>query len=138
MSDSYGSRPFDFMPGYPNRKPQQYMNIGMVKSPYPDKTGVGDYGPLQGGGVYYRPENPTYPYPMDFNSDSQGPALAYAQDIPIRLREQDQVRLMAGVFGKKAQQQAIAYASPPGEYLGGNAYITATVTPYQGGCNCSK
>ena len=108
MSDSLGPRPFDFMPGYPNRKPQQYMNLGMLKSPYPDKTGVGDYGPLQGGEIYYRPHNPTYPYPMDFNSESQGPTLAYAQDIPKFIRREDQALLKAGAYGVKAQQQAIA------------------------------
>jgi hypothetical protein len=58
-------RPFDFIQGFRNTNQQQYMNIGYVSSPYPDKTGQGDYGPLQGGGVYYRPENPVYPYPMD-------------------------------------------------------------------------
>lgn len=122
MSDSYGPRPFDFMPGYPNRKPQQYMNLGMIQSPYPDKTGVGDYGPQQGGEVYYRPHNPTYPYPMDFNSNSQGPKLAYAQDIPISLRAQDQERLMVGDYGTKAQRQAIYYATQPP----------------RGGCGCGK
>ena len=120
MSDSYGPRPFDFMPGYPNRKPQQYMNLGLVKSPYPGKTGVGDYGPLQGGEVYYRPHNPTYPYPMDFNSNSQGPLLAYDQDIPQTIRRADQQLLKAGAFGKKAQQQAISMSS------------------FGGGCGCGK
>lgn len=121
MSDSLGPRPFDFMPGYPNMKPQQYMNLGMIKSPYPGKEGVGDYGPQQGGEVYYRPHNPTYPYPMDFNSESQGPKLAYAQDIPRFIRREDQALLKAGAFGKKAQQQALEMASgftPRGGYAG--------------------
>jgi hypothetical protein len=121
MSDSLGPRPFDFMPGYPNRKPQQYMNLGMLKSPYPGKTGVGDYGPTQGGGIFYRPHNPTYPYPMDFNSNGEGPMLAYDQDIPKFLRREDQALLKAGAFGPRAQRQAIDMASgftPRGGYSG--------------------
>lgn len=126
MSDSLGPRPFDFMPGYRNTNSQQYMNLGYVSSPYPNKTGEGDYGPLQGGGVYYRPHNPTYPYPMDFNSDSQGPALAYAQDIPRFIRREDQALLKEGAYGRLAQEQAKQMASG--------------FTPRGGtrGCGCGK
>ena len=87
--DSTGPRPPDFMRGYPNLNPQQYMNVGFVSSPYPGKVGHGDYGPRQGGEIYYVPRNPTYPYPMDFNC----PPLFYPpyqtyydQDIPQYLR----------------------------------------------------
>ncbi len=111
--DSLGRRPFDFMPGYKNKNFQQYMNVGMVKSPYPGKVGVGDYGPLQNGGVYYRPHNPTYPYPMDFNSDSQGPHLAYAETIPTYNRRNDQNLLKNGAFGRKAQLQAQNFSTQP-------------------------
>lgn len=122
MSDSLGPRPFDFMPGYTNTKQTQYMNMGYVSSPYPGKTGQGDYGPLQGGGIYYRPENPTYPYPMDFNTipwaRDPPPKLAYAQDIPIFLRRKDQVQLLEGAFGKTAQRQAVEMANRFGAKLG--------------------
>lgn len=106
MSDSLGPRPYDFMPGYPNNSPQKYMNIGFVSSPYPGKTGQGDYGPLQGGGVYYRPDNPVYPYPMDFDKNGNGPELNYAQDIPRFIRREDQAEIRAGVFGRKAQAES--------------------------------
>lgn len=54
-----------FMPGYIDPRHRRYMNIGYVRSPYPGKVGEGDYGPSQGGEVYYRPENPVYYVPMD-------------------------------------------------------------------------
>ena len=54
-----------FMKGYDTSvNKTQYMNVGWVESPYPGKTGEGDWGPQQGGEVYYRPANHTYPYPM--------------------------------------------------------------------------
>jgi len=98
--DSNGPRPFDFMAGYPNHKPQQYMNLGFLTSPYPGKTGVGDYGPLQGGGIYYRPNNPVYPYPMDFDPTIPGPKpiLAYAQNIPLLNRNIDLALHFGGQF----------------------------------------
>jgi hypothetical protein len=65
LTDTYGPRPYDFMKGFTNKRAPQYMNIGYIVSPYPGKTGEGDYGPRQGGNVYYRPSNPVYPYPMD-------------------------------------------------------------------------
>lgn len=93
MSDSLGDRPRTFMPGYDTTAGKtRYMNVGYVKSPFPGKEGVGDWGPLQGGGVYYQPYNPTYPYPMNFSSEipvSQQPTLCYAQDIPNFIRKQD-------------------------------------------------
>lgn len=93
MSDSLGPRPPTFMPGYDtSRGKSQYMNVGLVESPYPGKKGQGDWGPLQGGGVYYQPYNPTYPYPMNFSSEipiSQWPMLTYDQDIPLFIRKQD-------------------------------------------------
>lgn len=89
--DSNGPRPFDFMSGYPNQKPQQYMNLGFLTSPFPGKTGVGDWGPGQGGEVYYTPQNRNYPYPMNFDPRNPGPkpVLAYAQDIPLANRKAD-------------------------------------------------
>jgi len=81
--DSTGPRGRDFMGGYVNQRQRQYMNLGYISSPYPGKVGVGDYGPLQGGGVYYRPANPTYPYLLDFSPYNPfPPTLAYDQDIP--------------------------------------------------------
>lgn len=106
--DSLGPRPYDFMKGY-DTKPRstKYMNLGFVSSPYPGKTGVGDYGPTQGGGVYYNPWNPTYPYPLDFPDCGSTPqargvypgtpnediSASYAQDIPEFIRASDQMRL---------------------------------------------
>jgi len=88
--DSNGPRSYDFMKGYVNQHHRQYMNVGYVSSPYPGKTGMGDYGPLQGGGVYYRPENPTYPYLLDFSPYNPfPPMLAYDQDIPLCNRRID-------------------------------------------------
>ena len=88
--DSLGPRPYDFMKGYTDLRFRPYMNVGYVSSPYPGKTGQGDYGPLQGGGVYYRPGNPTYPYLMDFSPyNPHPPTLAYAQDIPLYNRRID-------------------------------------------------
>lgn len=96
--DSNGPRPFDFMAGYPNRKPQQYMNLGFLTSPYPGKTGVGDWGPGQGGEVYYTPQNRTYPYLMDFDPrmPKPKPVLAYDQDIPLANRNADLVFIAGG------------------------------------------
>lgn len=48
-------RPFEFMKGYTDTKNRKYMNLGLGTSPYPGKVGHGDYGPHQGGGLYYRP-----------------------------------------------------------------------------------
>jgi hypothetical protein len=88
--DSTGPRAQDFMKGYVDQRHRSYMNVGFVSSPYPGKVGMGDYGPLQGGGVYYRPENPTYPYLPDFSRyNPYPPSLAYAQDIPKCNRDVD-------------------------------------------------
>lgn len=46
-------RPFEFMKGYTDTKNRKYMNLGLGLSPYPGKVGHGDYGPHQGGGLYY-------------------------------------------------------------------------------------
>ena len=109
--DSNGPRPFDFMPGYPNNKPQQYMNLGYVSSPYPGKTGEGDYGPLQGGEIYYRPGNSAYPYLMDFDprATRSTPTLAYAQDIPKFNREVDLSLIRSGFFGKNTARELNMY-----------------------------
>jgi hypothetical protein len=108
--DSNGPRPYDFMPGYPNRKPQQYMNVGYVMSPYPNKVGEGDWGPTQGGGIYYNVWNPTYPYPMNFDPRNPSiPTLAYAQDIPLANRRSDLELIRSGFFGKTAQQELPIY-----------------------------
>lgn len=104
MSDSLGPRPYTFMPGYDTtRGKSRYMNVGYVESPYPGKKGEGDWGPLQGGGVYYQPYNPTYPYPLNYASSipkSEQPLLTYAQDIPTYLRAEDMA--IHGVSDRKA------------------------------------
>lgn len=83
-------RPFEFMAGYPNDSPQQYMNLGWLTSPYPDKKGQGDWGPNQMAGVYYNPWNPTYPYPMDVDAGTY--TFTYPQDTPIYMRsDRDQI-----------------------------------------------
>ena len=88
--DSNGPRPYDFMAGYTDRRQRQYMNVGFRKSPYPGKTGMGDWGPSQGGEVFERPANPTYPYLLDFSKYNPfPPSLAYAQDIPLCNRQID-------------------------------------------------
>ncbi len=81
--DSTGPRRYDFMRGYVDTRKRQYMNVGFASSPYPGKEGMGDYGPLQGGGVYYRPGNPTYPYLLDFSRYNPFPPTgSYDQDVP--------------------------------------------------------
>jgi len=88
--DSLGPRPYDFMKGYVDQRKPQYMNLGYISSPYPGKTGEGDYGPRQGGEIYYRPLNPTYPYLLDYSPYNPfPPSIAYAQDIPLRNRIAD-------------------------------------------------
>lgn len=102
--DSNGPRPPTFMKGYPNLSPQTYMNIGYRRSPYPGKVGQGDYGPSQGGHIFYtknnlltkdiygykNPWNPVYYTPLDFSPDVSKVAkldAVYAQDIPLRNRK---------------------------------------------------
>jgi hypothetical protein len=88
--DSNGPRQHDFMSGYVDTRQHRYMNLGYRSSPYPGKTGMGDWGPHQGGGIFYRPENPTYPYLLDFSPyNPYPPSLAYAQDIPKCNRQVD-------------------------------------------------
>ena len=101
--DSNGPRPPTFMKGYPNLSPQTYMNIGYLKSPYPGKVGQGDYGPSQGGEIFYgrggslyplpgqwhNPWNPIYYVPLDFSKAASRVATiqgSYADDIPLHLR----------------------------------------------------
>jgi hypothetical protein len=119
MTDSLGPRPFDFMPGYTNARHPQYMNIGYVKSPYPGKTGEGDWGPLQGGGIYYQPNNPTYPYPMNFSSSipvSEQPTLAYEQDIPRFIRRQDMLKHGVAVVNTPPESNKISNRGPPNRF----------------------
>lgn len=96
--DSTGPRPPTFMKGYPNLNPQKYMNIGYLKSPYPGKTGQGDYGPRSKRNIgYYSPSdrwhnpwNPVYYTPLDFSDATSKVANikgSYDQDIPIWLRK---------------------------------------------------
>lgn len=101
--DSNGPRGQTFMKGYTDQHHRQYMNIGYRSSPYPGKTGVGDYGPTQGGGVYYRPGNPTYPYLLDFSPyNPRPPTLAYDQDIPLCNRQIDMaIHYPEEAFGKR-------------------------------------
>jgi hypothetical protein len=74
------------MQGYYRNNVTQYMNVGYVSSPYPGKEGWGDYGPLQGGEIYYRPANATYPYPM-WGSDYPG-QNPYPGNFPLYIRQQ--------------------------------------------------
>jgi len=80
-SGSRGPRPPTFMPGYVDARKPTYMNVGYLRSPYPGKTGHGDYGPRlssSGGNGYYgnqpfgtgwhNPWNPVYYTPKDFSS----------------------------------------------------------------------
>nr|QBK85674.1 MAG: hypothetical protein LCMAC101_02690 [Marseillevirus LCMAC101] len=59
-----------FMQGYPY--PAKYHNVGQLMTPYEGKKmgQGGDYASPQST-VYYTPDNPVYPYPLDrfFNSD---------------------------------------------------------------------
>lgn len=55
-----GYHSFGFMKGYTNTRNQKYMNLGLGISPYPGKVGHGDYGPPQGGGLYYIPNHCSY------------------------------------------------------------------------------
>ena len=51
------------MPGYPNPETERYHNIGYLRTPYPDKVGAGDWGPIQKyTGVYYNGANEPSPY----------------------------------------------------------------------------
>jgi hypothetical protein len=103
--DSNGPRPPTFVKGYPNASPQKYMNLGYLRSPYPGKTGWGDYGPSQGGEVYYgkggsrypgspisgwhNPWNPVYYTPLDFSKVSSRVAelqTTYMDDVPLYLQ----------------------------------------------------
>lgn len=101
--DSKGPRPPTFVAGYPNLSPQKYMNIGYLKTPYPNKVGQGDYGPSQGGEVYYAPPNkyrihgdwhnpwnPVAYLPLDFSKAVSRVAKiqgTYSDDIPLYLRK---------------------------------------------------
>lgn len=99
--DSNGPRPYDFMRGRTDRTQRQYMNVGFVSSPYPGKTGMGDYGPTQGGEVYERPGNARYPYLLDFSRyNPYPPKLAYAQDIPLCNRQIDTLAHYPQVLGR--------------------------------------
>jgi len=101
--DSKGPRPPTFVKGYPNASPQTYMNIGYLTSPYPGKVGQGDYGPSQGGEIFYgrggtlyplpgqwhNPWNPIYYTPLDFSEAVSRVATiqgSYSDDIPLHLQ----------------------------------------------------
>jgi hypothetical protein len=109
-------RGYDMMPGYTPRSNEHpgaysgerptshaYMNIGYVSSPYPGKPlgVVGDYGPLQGGGIYECSRgnipgvrtstrcsrNKNEVYDSDYSaSNSNPPCGTFPQDIPLRMR----------------------------------------------------
>lgn len=82
------------------------MNIGYLRSPYPGKKGQGDYGPSQGGEVFYgkgpwpgyptpnqlgrwhNPWNPIYYTPLDFSEAVSRVATiqgSYSDNIPLYL-----------------------------------------------------
>ncbi len=72
--------PPTLMRGYPNNHAQQYMNVGYAplsggRKIYPGKVGHGDYGPSQGGLLYYdvygnrNHWNGKYVYPLDYSPE---------------------------------------------------------------------
>ena len=116
--DSTGPRPPTFVKGYPNGAAQQYMNLGYLTSPYPGKTGQGDYGPSQGGEAFYvntkgkpmprdtkewaewhNPWNPTQYIPLDFSKAVSRVAHiqgSYSDNIPLYLQNADRARQKVG------------------------------------------